>query len=170
MTVFGRKPEEQDRLDFRILQFGPVALYYQAAVLERDVAGVTELGYDLHRLDLEAAGSEEFHELIASSLEFPDYYGRNLDALDDCLSDVPYTRESDVLLVLESFDSFFRRDEAFAHGVLDALWGNALRNQQVGHTMLVFVRSGDPRLSLPPVGSSTIYWNQAEFLDEDRGS
>ena len=30
----------------------------------------------------------EFHGLIASALAFPDYYGRNLDALWDCLTDL----------------------------------------------------------------------------------
>jgi RNAse (barnase) inhibitor barstar len=169
MTSFGRSPELQDRLDFRLLQFGPVALYYQSTVLDRDVAGVSGLGYEVRRLDLEAADADAFHDLISSSLNFPDYYGRNLDALNDCVSELPYSFESDVLLVLDSFDTLFRRDGQFAHAVLDVLWRNALRNQLVGHTMLVFVRSTDPRIQVPPVGSSSIYWNPAEFLNESRG-
>jgi hypothetical protein len=32
-------------------------------------------------------GQEAFHDYIASRLELPDYYGRNLDALLDCLVD-----------------------------------------------------------------------------------
>lgn len=30
----------------------------------------------------------DIHELIADALEFPDYYGMNLDALHDCLGDI----------------------------------------------------------------------------------
>lgn len=30
----------------------------------------------------------ELHEALASGLELPDYYGRNLDALADCLSEI----------------------------------------------------------------------------------
>lgn len=30
-----------------------------------------------------------FHRAIAGALGFPDYYGHNLDALHDCLSDLP---------------------------------------------------------------------------------
>lgn len=30
----------------------------------------------------------DIHELIADELEFPDYYGMNLDALHDCLGDI----------------------------------------------------------------------------------
>lgn len=30
----------------------------------------------------------QLHELLARELEFPDYYGHNLDALFDCLTDI----------------------------------------------------------------------------------
>ena len=33
-------------------------------------------------------GGEEFHEILARELQFPSYYGHNLDALHDCLTDV----------------------------------------------------------------------------------
>ena len=32
---------------------------------------------------------EELHDLLAEKLELPDYYGRNLDALYDCLMQMP---------------------------------------------------------------------------------
>lgn len=31
---------------------------------------------------------EEFHDLLQQHLEFPVYYGRNLDAFWDCLTDI----------------------------------------------------------------------------------
>ncbi len=32
---------------------------------------------------------DDIHEYISKILSFPDYYGRNLDALYDCLTDMP---------------------------------------------------------------------------------
>lgn len=31
---------------------------------------------------------DEIHDLFAKTFEFPEYYGRNLDALSDCLEDI----------------------------------------------------------------------------------
>lgn len=31
--------------------------------------------------------ADDFHEALAQALDFPDYYGKNLDALFDCLTD-----------------------------------------------------------------------------------
>ena len=41
-----------------------------------------------------------FHDEISSALSFPDYYGKNLDALYDCLTEL-----SDQHLVLEHFSA-----------------------------------------------------------------
>lgn len=38
--------------------------------------------------EAQLAGPEEAHALLAEALDFPDYYGANLDALADCLGDV----------------------------------------------------------------------------------
>ena len=34
------------------------------------------------------ATREEFHDILARELNFPGWYGRNLDALHDCLTDL----------------------------------------------------------------------------------
>ncbi len=36
----------------------------------------------------ESVSRREFHEYIAGKMGFPDYYGHNLDALYDCLTDI----------------------------------------------------------------------------------
>ena len=41
-----------------------------------------------YRIDFsEAENHRDIHEILKKSLDFPDYYGANLDALWDCLTD-----------------------------------------------------------------------------------
>ena len=44
---------------------------------------------DALRVDVGAASSrEELHRLLAAAFHFPDYYGHNWDAFDECIRDV----------------------------------------------------------------------------------
>lgn len=54
---------------------------------------------------------EELHQVIAEKMNFPSWYGQNLDALYDCLTDL----EEDTHLVLQELE-----DAAFRATVLDA--------------------------------------------------
>lgn len=52
-------------------------------------------------LDGKVIGNKEMlHDVLAESLGFPDWYGRNLDALHDCLTDVK--EETEIRLRNES--------------------------------------------------------------------
>ena len=46
-------------------------------------------GYQIVRIDAAAPETErEFLDAIGVALDFPDYFGHNLDALNDCMRDV----------------------------------------------------------------------------------
>ena len=50
------------------------------------------------------------HDYIAGCLGFPDYYGRNLDALADCLGDLPH----DTCIVLQNYRAMKRHLGSYA--------------------------------------------------------
>ena len=44
---------------------------------------------------------KEFHTILSQALDFPDWYGHNLDALYDCLTELP----EPVYLILKNWDA-----------------------------------------------------------------
>lgn len=77
---------------------------------------------------------------IASALSFPDWFGGNLDALEDCLHDLEWLPEGPVVLVWDDDD--LRRDAPATHTtVVDILTG-ASRDSANGPRPLRIVLTG----------------------------
>jgi len=47
--------------------------------------------------------TNEVIEYLTIGLRFPDYYGRNWNALDDSLDDLPWLHEKNILIIHEEF-------------------------------------------------------------------
>ena len=58
----------------------------------------------------------QIHEYIAKKLEFPEYYGKNLDALYDCLTDID--EETEVRIV--NYDPLDYRENRIVETFTDA--------------------------------------------------
>ena len=58
----------------------------------------------------------QIHEYIAEKLDFPDYYGKNLDALYDCLTDIC----EDTHITIKNYDILDYRENLIINTFLDA--------------------------------------------------
>jgi hypothetical protein len=56
-------------------------------------------GHEIHRKD-------EFLKAAADALGFPEYFGHNWDAFEDCLKDMSWHPAGGYVMVLEGFDGF----------------------------------------------------------------
>ena len=74
-----------------------------------------------------AAGKQELHIRIAQALQFPDWYGHNLDALMDCLTDLPVT-----FVVLQGWDTL----DAWADGFWETFRDAQTENPDLQVTFL----------------------------------
>src|SRR5688572_14562804 len=93
------------------------------------------------------------HEALGSGLEFRGYYGRNLDALNDCLCDIEISEESGRALVFNRYDAFTVRFPRLAWAILDIVEITSRRLLLFGRRLLVLVQSDDPAISFEPVGA-----------------
>lgn len=101
-------------------------------------------------------------------LGFPDYYGKNLDAFNDCLSDIVPSGEGCVL-VLKKFDKFNARDKDTAYHVLDIIENNSWRLLVGNQKLIAFLHSNDPQLHLQSLGALPVLWNNEEWMNQSRG-
>jgi hypothetical protein len=105
------------------------------------------------------------HRDIAAALHFPDYYGRNLDALNDCMRDIEPAEESTgFVLVFTGYDRFADSCPYDAQVVLDIFASHARHAALFGQRMICLVQSDDPDIEFKPVGAEPVMWNNTEWL------
>ena len=96
------------RLDWTILRDGGIALYWRSEILADDVKWLESNGYRIVSFEAGDWLSEvQLHDALKADLSFPDYYGKNLDALNECIwDDLVVPDNGGLALVLNHYDHF----------------------------------------------------------------
>lgn len=126
----------------------PGVYRWHAAFAADQVAHTVEhAGWRFAHLDAWPTDTKaEFLERIATALDLPDWFGRNYDALADCLRDLDGTG---LVLLLDGLGPFAHGDESGEHhsfaGALDVLRSRATDSERA--PFLVLLRGDGPELS-----------------------
>jgi RNAse (barnase) inhibitor barstar len=131
-----------NRLDFEIARDGFVRRLRDDAALRNAETWLRREGYRVIELDAGAwQEDKQMHIAFAAALQFPSHFGKNLDALNDCMSDVAEAdygwdaTETGIVLILSGFERFTQRLPRIAddvqhilrsQGRYAALFGNRL--------------------------------------------
>jgi Barstar (barnase inhibitor) len=76
-------------VDFRLVHNTFVTMYWRSSLLDETIEWLRSHGYDVVEFDAASwASAAEMFDDVAAGLDFPAYFGRNLDALNDCMRDV----------------------------------------------------------------------------------
>jgi len=130
---------------------------------------LAEVGAATVRVDAGRWTPDSALDELAKALKFPDHFGRNMDALADCLFEVvsgeygfagTATRRVLAIYQFEAFAIGFPERSAM---LVSALYESAIVALKLGAPFLVLLQSDDPDLHLAPVGATMIGWNRAEF-------
>ncbi len=169
MAAFSETPEDIGRLDYCLLQSSAVVLYRRGTVLAEDVDELRRLGYVIDELDAGAwTSSRNLHSAFAAALDFPDWYGANLSALSDCLSDVAVNHDGGRAIVIRNFESFAKRDADLAWNIADIVENASRRHLLFGRWLLLLLQVADGSFELPTVGARGVGWNPKEWLTSNR--
>ena len=70
--------------------------------MSTDINGLKNKGYFVAHLDGKSNTTKKaFLENIGKAFNFPDYYGQNLDALEECIGDLSWIMEDDFALGID---------------------------------------------------------------------
>lgn len=76
-------------------------------VMDELLAAAEASGFATFRIDLATVLDKEgLFERLATALEFPNWFGRNWDALADCLGDLSWMEAKGYVILLEHSDDF----------------------------------------------------------------
>lgn len=117
------------------------------------------------------------HDALKSALSFPDHYGTNLDALDECMcEDVVVPDEGGLVLILRHYDQFSKAlqiDRGDARGFVEIVlhvFARAVRYHMLfGRRLMIVVQSDDPRIRFENLAPVAADWNPHEWLAQNRG-
>jgi hypothetical protein len=123
---------------------------YRAPQADEILDALRGAGFDLVRIDLAPVSEkEQLLERLAAELAFPQWFGRNWDALEDCLTDLSWRAGDRHVLLIEGFETLrARRPDEF--GVLvDILASSAQYWSERGRPFFAVFLDGENTLALP---------------------
>ncbi|WLD92484.1 barstar family protein [Alkalihalobacillus sp. AL-G] len=147
---------------------GSVTLFWNNNIYEKNIEAVKAEGFDIYSFDCIKWEKDNFHKELANILGFPAYYGENLNAFNDCLSDM-IPNNKGFVLVFRNYDIFAKKYPDIAFRILDIIQINSWRFLIEGTILLGFVQSNDGKLTFPPLGGMTADWNREEWFNKNRG-
>lgn len=161
-----------DKIDraTEILTNGSICMYYKNSILNEDLTWFTNNNYEAFDINTKNWTSKNAHIKLKNELGFPDYYGENLNAFDDCLGDMFNPKYKGLILAFRNFDNFVFEDHKFAEGILDIISANSRVWLLKGKKLITLLQSNNPDLHFPKLGGTKPFWNASEWFNSDRES
>ncbi|MGI3784200.1 MAG: barstar family protein [Janthinobacterium lividum] len=164
MVAFELDADRTHPLDFLLLQNGPINLVLpqRLHILADQLAA---LGYKvIHLPAANWSDDADLFQSIATHLHFPDYFGHNYPALDECLSDFAHgdfgwtpTADRGVIVAVHDFEQFSYLANYAAGRLLSYAVDSARYGALFGHRLLWLVEA-TTNFHPQPVGARTPLW------------
>lgn len=96
---------------------------FQTAIdADEIVAGAKTVGLDVFKLDLAGArGKSALLDRCAKALRFPAHFGKNWDALNDCLTDLDWLSGKGLVVIVTNANNFAEKYEEIFNTAVDVL-------------------------------------------------
>ena len=155
-------------LDLQILQNGAISMYHDQTILDQDLNDLEKLDYRIIEFDTTNWTPKTAHQELKKGLEFPDYYGENLDAFNDCLGDLIPTDQKGLVIVFRHFDKPVTNDKEWYEGLLDIISEQSRQWLLTNKRLIGLLQSDNLDLNFSKLGGLTPTWNGKEWFDDKR--
>ncbi len=144
---------QYNKPDWNLLKNGFINTYKTTEKLTADVNSLKNNGYRNIIFDAKEWNKEiEFHEAVAKQFHFPDYYGKNLNAFNDCMVESLMSVNQNIVIVLDNFHFLEERfGHNFAWSLLDIVSDNSRMLLVLGKKVITLIRS-ERKLEYSPIG------------------
>jgi hypothetical protein len=151
-------------LEISILRDGAIAVYHSTEFLNEDLEWFQGQNYKIYSVDLvDVASTSDFYQTMTVCLDLW-HEPNNLDALYDLLCDIQLGDAQGGIIVLRSFDRFFKTFPTLGYTLLDFL-ANISRLYLIDRLKLIcLIHTSTTELTLPKVGGFYISSNPRESL------
>lgn len=128
-------------------------IYHVTEVDRTDLAAVCQAkGIQFFDLDgSQVTNKPEFLRMAAQAMRFPEYFGYNWDALEDCLTDLNGECEAGYLVLYSHADRFATTDPEQWNVLLQILHSAIAAWQTTNTPMYVLLQSPLPLANLPTI-------------------
>jgi len=170
MNDFSKSDDSLDGLDCGILNESPIVLYWRPEIWLKHLNWFDENKYKTFTFDAMVWKTElDFHKCIKDVLNFPDYYGENLDALNDCLGDLDFNDCVGIVIAIKNYHFFTKFHHQTAQRILDIIAYNSWKHIISNKRFLALIQTDVADASYEPVGARPVIWNREEWLNSKRG-
>ncbi|NER17355.1 barstar family protein [Spongiivirga citrea] len=154
--------------DIEILRDGPICMYFKNGILNEDLDWFNRNRFEIIDINCRKWNRKNLHKNLKNALSFPDYYGENLNAFADCLSDMYDKKYRGLILVFRYYNNFVEEDGNIAEAILDIMAKESRIWLLNGQKLIGLIQSDDPNLTFPEIGGTSPSWNTKEWFDKNR--
>jgi hypothetical protein len=163
--------DDNDGLDWRLMQNGAVSLYFRRSVLDKDIDWLREHGYRVEVID--CSSEDEFTAQMSKALRFKEQFGYepwtgNLNALNDALRNCVDEDCTGLVLCLLRYDTLKSNRPDIGEAVLHYIEYNSRNQMLFGLRLMALVQSDDPKIQFGSLGGRQPGWNPKEWQTSSR--
>lgn len=161
-----------DRADWPLLQNGPINLFWRKSVFAATILDLEALNYLILRIKF--SNLDQFYRDVSDALKWTEQFGYdrwngNLNALNDGFRYEPFASANDSAFCVEDFHLLVNKDRQTAEALLEILADQSRAYLLFGKRLIGLFQTDDNKFSTDALGRSSAHWNQAEWLNKNRG-